>query len=195
MDTPTLQRATGLAAVTGAIFTLIELPLYFVYGGPPPDWNILTRSLFGLLGLTALVVFMTGFGTLLKRLDANYDWAATLATTAGSMWLTVAFIGMGAEVGAAIQSPEDIDPTISVSLTYILYGSISHLLEALFFYAFGIAVLKTRLLPEWTGRSAFVLAVINLLFVLSLFFGNTPANFYAANGWGTAATLGGIVML
>ncbi|MFC9998098.1 hypothetical protein [Nocardia sp. NPDC127526] len=195
MDTSTLQRATGLAAVIGAVLTLIELPLYFVYGGPPPDWNILTRSLFGLLGLTALVVFMTGFGTLLKRTDARLDWVATLAMAAGLMWVTVVFVSMSLEVGAAIQSPADIDTTITESGTYILYGTVSRLLEALFFSAFGFAVLKTRLLPGWTGRSALVLAVIHLLFVPSLFFGNTPADFYAANGWGTTATMGGLTML
>ena len=27
----------------------------------------------------------------------------------------------------------------------------------------------------------------------SLFFGNTPANFYAANGWGTTALMGAIL--
>ncbi|MFQ6327845.1 hypothetical protein ACLMAL_17135 [Nocardia sp. CWNU-33] len=40
-----------------------------------------------------------------------------------------------------------------------------------------------------------VLALINIAFVPSLFFGNTPADFYAANGWGTTASVGGLTML
>ncbi|MFI6867273.1 hypothetical protein [Nocardia sp. NPDC050406] len=190
-----LRRTTALAALFGAVVTLIELPLYFLYGGPPPDWNIFTRSLFGLLGLTAFVVFMNGFAYLVRRADAAYDWVGGLAATAGLMWVTVAFVSTAFEVGAAIQATEPIDPTISVSGTYILYGSTSRLLETVFFTAFGVAVLRTRLLPEWTAKSAFVMAAINIVFVPSLFFGNTPANFYAANGWGTTATVGGLTML
>ncbi|WP_067574360.1 TetR/AcrR family transcriptional regulator C-terminal domain-containing protein [Nocardia acidivorans] len=36
-----LRRVTGTAAVIGAVLTLVEIPLYFVYDGPPPDWNVL----------------------------------------------------------------------------------------------------------------------------------------------------------
>lgn len=190
-----LRRTTGLAAVIGAALTLVELPLYFIYPGPPPDWNILTRSLFGLGGIIAYVVFMNGFAHLVKRADARYDWVGSLAAAAGFLWLAMVLVSTSLEVGATIQSPESIDPTISVSGTYILYGTTSRLLEALFLVAFAIAVLRTHLLPEWTARSAFVLAAINLAFVPSLFFGNTPANFYAANGWGTTATVGGLTML
>ncbi len=64
---------------------------------------------------------------------------------------------------------------------------------AFFLTALGLAVTRTGLLPRWTGRSAYVLAGINLAFVPSLFFGNTPAHFYAANGWGTTALMGAIL--
>ncbi|MRH93205.1 hypothetical protein GFY24_38295 [Nocardia sp. SYP-A9097] len=195
MDSSTLRRTTGTAALIGAALTLIEVPLYFMYDGPPPDWNVFTRSLFGLAGITSLIVFMTGFGFLVKRAEPEADWLGALATNAGLAWLTVALVSTGLEVGAVIQAADPIDPTITVSGTYILYGTISRFLEALFFCAFGFAVQQTAVLPQWTARSAFVLAAIHLAFVPSLFFGNTPANFYAANGWGTTATMGGLTML
>ncbi|MBL1080016.1 hypothetical protein JK358_37035 [Nocardia sp. 2] len=190
-----LRRTTGIAATAGAGLTLVELPLYFVYGGPPPDWNILTRSLIGLCGVTALVVFMSCFGQWVKRDAPQYEWIGALAATAGIAWLTVTMVSTGLEVGAAIQAPEPIDPTISVSGTYILYGTISRLLGTVLFAALGFAVLRTRILPDWVGRSALMLAIVNLIFAPSLFFGNDPVNFYAANGWGTTATVGGITMI
>ncbi|MEV6768000.1 hypothetical protein AB0N05_05130 [Nocardia sp. NPDC051030] len=195
MDTNAIQRISGAAAVIGAIFMLVELPLYFVYDGAPPDANILTRSLFGLIALTLLVAFMTGLGQLVKRTAPEYEWIGSIAVAAGLMWLTVAFVSTGLEVGAVIQSPTDIDPTITVSGTYILYGTVSRLLEGLFLIAFGLVATRTRVVPRWAARSAYALAVINFAFVPSLFFGNTPANFYAANGWGTTATVGGFTML
>ncbi|MBY8856331.1 hypothetical protein K7711_07580 [Nocardia sp. CA2R105] len=195
MNTTVIRRITGATALLGAVCQLIELPLYFVYSGAPPDSNILTRSLFGLIGLTFYVVFMTGIGHLVSELGPQYRWLGTLTSTAGLMWLAVAFVSMGLEVGAVIQSPADIDPTIAVSGTYILYGTISKLLMGLFLFAFATSVRLTRILPTWTAWSAYVLALVNWVFVPSMFFGNTPAHFYAANGWGTTATTGGILML
>lgn len=67
------------------------------------------------------------------------------------------------------------------------------MMPALFLTAFGDAVSRTRLLPRWTGRSAYVLAGISLAFVPSLFFGDTPADLCAANGWGTPALMGAVL--
>ncbi|MFI6166601.1 hypothetical protein ACIBCN_07420 [Nocardia sp. NPDC051052] len=99
------------------------------------------------------------------------------------------------EVGATIAAPDPIDPTIAVTGTYLLYGSLSKLLIALFLTAFGVAIAGTALLPRWTRWTAFALAAIHLAFVPSMFCGNDPANFYAANGWGTTATTGGLTIL
>ncbi len=195
MNVQTIRKATGVAGLIAAILTLIEVPLYFVYSGPPPDSNVLFRSLLGLLGLPLLIVFMTGIRQLVKGADPSYEWVGTLAATAGVAWLTVLLVSTGLEVGAVIAAPEPIDPTISVSGTYILYGTIARLLEGLFALTLGIAVLKTAIMPRWVGWSAIVMAAVNFAFVPSLFFGNVPANFYAANGWGTTASMGAVTMI
>ncbi|NKY52053.1 hypothetical protein [Nocardia vermiculata] len=195
MDTPTLRRTAGIAATVGAALTLVELPLYFVYEGPPPDSNILVRGYLGVLGILGFVVFLSAFGHLIKSADRRYEWLASLTSTAGLMWTTIAFVSMGLEIGATIQAPDPIDPTITVSGTYVLYGTISRLLTALFMATAAIAILRTHILPVWAGRTAAVLAVVNIAFTPSMFFGNTPANFYAANGWGTTATASGLMIL
>jgi hypothetical protein len=195
MNTTTARRVTGGAGLISALLVLIEVPLYFVYDGPPPDSNVLTRSLIGLVGMTFLLVFMANLRHLIKLTNPAYEWVATIASTAGLMWVAVEFISNGLETGAVIQSAAPIDPTISVSGTYILYGTVSRLLQGLFMVALAYAALRTRALPRWVGVSAALMAVINFAFVPSLFFGNDPANFYAANGWGTTATMGAIFSL
>jgi hypothetical protein len=186
-----IRLLTGIAGLATAALILIELPLYFVYAGPPPDANVLTRSLCGILGLTCLTVFMVG----LRKLLPSDGVAGLLASSAGLMWVTIQFVSNGLETGAVIAAPQPIDPTIAVSGTYILYGSSTRLVEALFLIGFGIAVAKSAVLPRWTATSAYVLAAINLIFVPSLYFGNDPSNFYAANGWGTTASMGGVFMI
>jgi hypothetical protein len=187
------RRLTGLAGIAAAAALIIEVPLYFVYSGPPPDANVLTRLLLGIFALAFLIVFVTAFRELVKRVNPAYEWVGSMAFATGLVYATVTLVSSGLEAGAVIAADRSIDPTITVSGTYILYGSISKVLLALFLTAVGFGISRTNLLPRWTGRSAYVLAGANLVFVPSLFFGNDPANFYAANGWGTTASLGAIL--
>ncbi|MGW1786368.1 hypothetical protein ACWCQQ_45965 [Streptomyces sp. NPDC002143] len=187
------RRLTGLAAVVAALALIVQVPLYFVYSGPPPDANVLSRLLVGIVALASVVVFVTAFRDLIERVGPAHRWVGSLAFSTGLVYAVVTLVSMGLEAGAVIDADHPIDPTIDVSGTYILYGSISRLMLALFLTAFGYAVSRTRLLPRWTARSAYVLAAINLAFVPSLFFGNDPAFFYAANGWGTTALMGAVL--
>ncbi|MYS94694.1 MULTISPECIES: hypothetical protein [Streptomyces] len=187
------RRLTGLAGIAAAAALIIEVPLYFIYSGPPPDANVLTRLLLGIFALVFLIVFVTAFRELVKRVNPAYEWVGSMAFATGLVYGTVTLVSSGLEAGAVIAADRPIDPTITVSGTYILYGSIGRVLLALFLATVGFGISRTHLLPRWTGRSAYVLAGVNLLFVPSLFFGNDPAHFYAANGWGTTASMGAIL--
>ncbi|MDF2265226.1 hypothetical protein P2Q00_07180 [Streptomyces coacervatus] len=187
------RRLTGGAGIAAAAALIVEVPLYFVYSGSPPDANVLTRLLLGIVALACLVVFVTAFRELVKHTRPDYEWAGSMAFATGLVYATVTLVSMGLEAGAVIATDHPIDPTITVNGTYILYGSISRLMLGLFLTAVGYTVARTELLPRWIGRSAYLLAAINLAFVPSLFFGNTPAHFYAANGWGTTALMGAIL--
>ncbi|MGW1208075.1 hypothetical protein ACWD5F_00390 [Streptomyces sp. NPDC002499] len=193
MNDTIARRLTGVTAIATASAFIVEVPLYFVYSGPPPDSNVLARLLIGIIALAFLIVFVTAFRELVKRVSPDYEWVGTLAFATGLVYATVTLISSGLEAGAVIAADQPIDPTITVSGTYILYGSIGRLMLALFLITVGYGIRRTNLLPRWTGRSAYVLAGVNLVFVPSLFFGNNPENFYAANGWGTTAMMGAIL--
>ncbi|MEU5667836.1 hypothetical protein ACIP3D_14795 [Streptomyces longwoodensis] len=187
------RRLTGLAGIAAAVCFIVEVPLYFLYSGPPPDANVLTRLLIGIVALAGLILFVTGFRELVKQVSPAHEWVGTVAFATGLVYATVTLVSSGLEAGAVIATDHPIDPTITVSGTYILYGSIGRLLLALFLTAVGYGVTRAHLLPRWTGRSAYVLAAVNLAFVPSLFFGNEPAHFYAANGWGSTALMGALL--
>ncbi|MEU9838240.1 hypothetical protein AB0C69_03355 [Actinomadura sp. NPDC048032] len=193
MDTVLARRFTGWTGLASAAALIVGVPLYFVYSGSPPDSNVLSRLLLQILALGFLLLFVTGFRELVKSVDPRYEWAGNFAFAAGIAYVVVTLVSSGLEGGAVIAADRPIDPTISVSGTYILYGSIGRMLLAFFLVALGYAVRKTGALPGWTGMSAYVLAAINIAFIPSLFFGNEPAFFYAANGWGTTASLGAIL--
>lgn len=187
------RRLTGVSCIAAAAALIVEVPLYFVYSGPPPDANVLSRLLIGIVALACLLVSVTALRELIRRADPAYEWAGSLVLATGLVYVTITLVSSGLEAGAVIAADHPIDPTVAVSGTYVLYGSISRLMLAMFLAALGFAVSRTRLLPPWTGRSAHALAGVNLAFVPSLFFGNTPAHFYAANGWGTTALMGALL--
>ena len=64
-----------------------------------------------------------------------------------------------------------------------------------FLVALAIEIHRSGVLPSWVRSGSVVLAIVNLAFVPSLFFGMNPENFYAANGWGSTASLGMVNML
>jgi len=202
----TARRWIGWAAILGGAFAIAELPLYFVVpacdaatcgvetGSLMPDGLILTRTLCNFLALTAFLVFMTGVRPLVVNADARVEWFGALAGTAGVAWTIVDMVAKGLEGGSAIQAEEWIDPTRTVP-TYLLYGTISHLLLVVFGVAFGYAVLRSGALPRWVGWTSFGIAALHLTGVPSMFFGFDSSEFYASNGWGAVAMFNGVAAI
>jgi hypothetical protein len=193
MNETLARRFTGISCLVAAVAFILEVPLYFVYSGPPPDSNVLSRLLIGILALGFLLAFVTGFRELIKSVSPRHEWIGSLGFAAGLSYVVVTLVSSGLEAGAVIASDHPIDPTIAVPGTYILYGSIGRMLLGMFLAAMGFAITHTDALPRWTGRTAYALALVNFAFIPSMFFGNEPAFFYSANGWGSTATVGALL--
>ncbi len=187
MNERKLWKYTGLLGIGLMILTLIEVPLYFIYDGPPPDGNILARVLLNVLVVTGLVIFFASFRGLVAKSYAAYEWLATLMFGGVLAYALLTFIASSLEAGLAIATSANIDPTIAANGTYIMYGSIGRLMSTLLLGSAGYLTFATRILPRWTSWLAFYLAAFSLAFVPSMFFGNDPTHFYSANGWGTTA--------
>lgn len=195
MSEAMVRRYAGLFGVVASALIVVQVPLYFLYSGAPPDWNILTRSLIGIVGCVFYILFFTGLRQLIHEVDVASDWIAGVIQTAGLLWVAMVFVPQSMEAGAAISVDRDIDTTKEgpfAAAQYLMQGLISRLLMGLFLIALGIVVYRLRLLPKWVGWSAFVLAAINLAFVPALYFGDDPAKFYSAQGWGTTASMGAL---
>jgi hypothetical protein len=191
---PTIRRYTGIFGLIASFFIIVQVPLYFVYE-TPPDWNILTRSLIGITGCTVYIVYFIGLRQLIRAVDPAYDWVAGVVQAAGLLWVAMVFVPQSMEVGAAISTDHDIDTTTQgpfAAAQYLLQGAVSRLLMALFMIALGIAVSRLGLLPRWVGRSAYLLAAVNLAFLPAVYFGDDAADFYSAQGWGTTASMGAV---
>ena len=140
-------------------------------------------------------MYFVGLRLLVERTAPALDWLAGVLQTAGLLWVTMVFVPQSMEAGAAISVAKDIDTTTEgpfAAAQYLMQGAISRLLMALFLIALGIVIARTGVMRRWVGRSAFVLAAINLAFVPALYFGDDAAQFYSAQGWGTTASMGAL---
>lgn len=195
MSEASIRRNVGLFGIVASVIVFAVVPLYFIYSGAPPDWNILTRSLVGIVGCTIFLVFFAGLRQLIHQVDPTSDWHGSVLQMAGSLWVAVVYVPQSMEVGAAISVDHDIDTTTEgpfAAAQYLLQGGVSRVLMALFLITLALVVRRTGLLPNWVATSAFVLAVINLAFLPAVFFGDDAADFYSAQGWGTTASMGAL---
>jgi hypothetical protein len=191
MNDAQIRRVTAISGLAMALLGMASIPLYFIYTGPPPAWNVFTRDLVGLVTLAMFILFISGFGHLLRRTDAATEWLASVFQNTGMLFVAVALVAVSLEAGVVFGAPDgSLDPTIDGPLAegnILIHGSIKRLLTVVMLAAAGAAVLRTRLVPRWLGHAAFVIAAFNLFFVPSIYFGKDATQFYSAIGWGNTA--------
>ena len=191
MNDAQIQRITGWSGVAVAILAMATIPLYFIYEGAPPAWNVFTRNLVGLISFAFMIAFFAGFSHLLRRKGSEYDWLASVFHSAGMLFVAVGLVAVSFETGVVFGAPDgSLDPTIQGTLAegnILIQGSIKRLLTVVMLLAAGFAVIRTRIAPRWLGYAAYAIALFNLAFVPSIYFGKDATQFYSAIGWGNSA--------
>lgn len=191
-----VQTTTGIIGISTFALTMISIPLYFIYSGPPPAKNILLRILITMLLCTGLIAFMVGFRQIVIQTDAAYDWLATLCLSFGLAYVILVFVAAAIEAGAVLGREKRIDPTVIGSGgegSLLIYGPIQRLMAASFLVVAGIIIRGAGMLPDWTGWIAFCIAFIQLLFIPTMFYKTEPSVFYSINGW-NIPILGGLFL-
>jgi hypothetical protein len=198
MDESMVRRWTAWAGVLVTVSALGTVPLYFMYDGPPPSWNVLARALATLLGAAGLVVFFTGFRDLVRRALPSLDWPASLFATCGTLLVAVSLLAAAHEAGVVYGAPSGtLDPTIDGPLAQaniLLHGSVKRLLMAMMLLAGGFIGVRARLVPRWNGWFAYAIALCNLAFVPSMFASTDVTRFYGTHGWGNSAFCGSLIV-
>lgn len=196
-------RVAGWSATGAGALTVALIALYFVYSGPPPAANVLTRCLLTLLMLAALGLLGVAFGRSLPTDDrGRRSMSGQLAVVSLFTYIAVILFATSLEAGTPLWQPhKSLDPTTDgplASAMALAHGSIAHLWIAIFLTAFAHAVTSSSLsrrVPRWAVRGCVVVAAINLLAVPSMYFGMNAKDFYALNGWGADALVGLITLV
>jgi hypothetical protein len=197
MDDISIRPITAWAGIAAGITVFAAIPLYFVYDGPPPADNVFTRCLITLFMVAFLLVFFSGFTHLIRRQGAAHEWHASLFWGTSLLYAGFVLLGAAHEAGVAFNAPGVLDPTIDGPLAdanILVHGSIKRMLTAVMLFVAGSAVLRTRMIPRWLGFAAWAIALVNLAFVPSIYFGKDPTAFYSAIGWGNTALVGSLII-
>lgn len=191
MNDSQARRVMGIAGIMLGLAVTLSIPLYFIYAGPPPAWNVFTRDLVNLVSLAFMLVFIACFSHLIRRADEESAWLGSIFYGAGMLFVAVALVAVALEAGVVFGTPDGtVDPTIDGPLAnanILIHGSIKRLLTVVMLIPSGYAVLRTGILPRWVAWSAYIIAAANLAFVPSLYFGSDVTKFYSAIGWGNSA--------
>ncbi|MFE6062098.1 hypothetical protein [Streptomyces sp. NPDC056431] len=198
MDDIAIRRLMSVCGIAAGLLAAVGVPLYFVYSGAPPASNVLARILLNILTCGALLVFLTGLRHLIRTAGAGYEWLASLVFGSGLAYVVATLVAASIEAGTVLEHPDGtLDPTVDGTLAHanmLLHGSVARLLTAILLAAAGYAILRSGVLPRWTGRLAHSVALVNIAFVPSLFFGTDAADFYSAVGWGNTALTAALVV-
>lgn len=198
MNDLTVRRMSALFGFVTALGVVITMPLYFMYGGAPEAWVVLTRDLVNIGTCVGLLGFFTGLHQLSRGGDPVTEWLSSLAMGAGLIFVAVALVSISLEAGVVFGARGAlVDPTTDGPLAeanILIHGSIKRMLNVIYLTAAGMVVLRTRVLPHWLGWAAFAIALFNAAFVPSLYYGIDPSQFYSAHGWGNSAFAASFLM-
>ena len=191
------RRLLAIAGLLIGLGVLGSVPLYFVYSGPPPASNVLTRGLISLFVCALMIVFFSTFSHLIRRADPGAAWLSSIVQSAGTLFIGIILVSIAFETGVVFGQPDGtLDPTIDGPLAHanvLMHGSVKRLLTTVIMFSAGYAVLRTQIFSSWVGWSAYFVGLCNLAYVPSLFFGTDVTEFYSAIGWGNTAMVGSFI--
>ena len=91
----------------------VTIPLFFVYSGPPPAWNVFTRDVLTLVVAASLLVFMACFAHLVRRADEGCGWLASIIYGATIVFVSIVLVSTALEAGVVFGADGvAVDPTI-----------------------------------------------------------------------------------
>lgn len=185
MMRPNIDRRTGYIGIAIFILNAVVIPLYFIYDGPPPLWNILTRGLINIFSCVGVIAFAAGFQSMVTGVDSKNGFLGAFIGLIGLGYAILVLAAESIQIGSVWAHVEPIDPTVvgnGGEGALLIYGPIERVLCAVFLIASGVAI-KTLMLPTWIGWFSYLAGLYQLAFVPTIFFMSSPTNFYSTNGW------------
>ncbi|MDP9026108.1 MAG: hypothetical protein M3N46_00955 [Actinomycetota bacterium] len=204
-NTPDVKRWTGIAAIAVAGLLLTEFVLHQVVG-PRPELDqrealvafvvahhnmMLTIVLIDTVLMASIIVFLAGFRQIITHARHDLQWIADVGFGAGLVFVAITLVGDAMEAGSALDvvglSPDSSSIRALTEGHAVMFGATGCVLLAVISASSGYVVIASRALPRWTGVVAWIVALLQI-FGLATIFGGTSDNFWFSSG-GVGVTL------
>jgi hypothetical protein len=202
LPTPDTHLWTGIAGILVAILLLGEFTVRVSLGPRPElgDGDALVQyitatstgtlivALSDTLMMAALLVFHAGLRQLIVEASPQLEWVATGVLSAGIVFVAVTLAGDSLMAGAALDTVGMAgDAVVIRALTdglLMMFGPMSCAIISLMAGLSGYAIFSSGALPRWSGYLAWVVAVLNLVGIVTVFGGTDSRNPVSVGGWG-----------
>jgi len=173
-----VRRWTGVAAIGAAALLITEFVLHQVVG-PRPELDqsddliaffvahhnmLLTIVLIDTVLMANILVFLAGFRQIITHARHDLQWIADIGYGAGVLFVAITLVGDAMEAGSALDVVR-LTPDASA-----------------------ITVLTSGVLPRWTGRVAWVIAILQLFGLVTIFGGTSDRYWFSSGGVGVTIT-------
>ena len=203
---PDVRRWTGVAAIGVAVLLTTEFVLHQVVG-PRPELDqsddlvaffvahhnlLLTIVLIDTVLMANILVFLAGFRQIITHARHDLQWIADIGYGAGVLFVAITLVGDAMEAGSALDVVR-LTPDASAirALTEghaVMFGATGCVLLAVVSGSSAITVLTSRVLPRWTGVVAWVIAVLQLFGLVTIFGGTSDRYWFSSGGVGVTIT-------
>lgn len=203
---PDVRRWTGVAAIGAAALLITEFVLHLVVG-PRPELDqsddlvaffvahhnlLLTIVLIDTVLMANILVFLAGFRQIITHARHDLQWIADIGYGAGVLFVAITLVGDAMEAGSALDVVR-LTPDASAirALTEghaVMFGATGCVLLAVVSGSSAITVLASGVLPRWTGVVAWVIAVLQLFGLVTIFGGTSDRYWFSSGGVGVTIT-------
>ena len=203
---PDVRRWTGVAAIGAAALLITEFVLHQVVG-PRPELDqsreltaffvahhnmLLTIVLIDTVLMANILMFLAGFRQIVTHARHDLQWIADIGYGAGVLFVAITLVGDAMEAGSALDVV-DLTPDASAirALTEghaVMFGATGCVLLAVVSGSSAITVLTSGVLPRWTGRVAWVIAILQLFGLVTIFGGTSEHHWLSSGGVGVTIT-------
>ncbi len=205
-NSPDVKRWTGIAAIGVALLLSTEFVLHQVIG-PRPELDqksdlvdffvahhngMLTIVLIDTVLMANIIVFLSGFRQIITHTRHDLQWIADITFGAGLVFVAITMVGDAMEAGSALDvvglTPDASSVRALTEGHAVMFGATGCVLLAVISGSSAYTVLASHALPRWTGVVAWVVAVLQIFGLATIFGGTSDRFWFSSGGIGVTAT-------
>jgi hypothetical protein len=198
MSSRHIERWTGAAGIAGAVIQLVAYGVYLIGAGSPPTGEaeltaflhsggtvLQTSFLLFFVGFAVWFVFFAGLRALIAGAGSGLDYLGATMFGLGAATVIIGFVCIGLQAAATANAASRPDKAVIYALFMggsVLDGAPSAIPVVALLVVSGWALSRSRLFSRWAVWLSWVISILVLVSVPTLYGGDSLGGIYSADG-------------